>query len=226
MDRHEESAVGRPARQAFRGGAALVLGGLTAIEVLALVVAFVSVVGLLWATDLVAPETLLTESWLRAGWVVAVVGVLRPFTWIPWVLAFVTLRRGVRSLAPGARPLAMNALSNVGTAALVAGAAVLVLAAVDGAARWTASALGFVAGTVRFEDLGTATGHWDALRVLAMALVMILIRPVVPPFNLELDLAARPLLGFVEGGRGRFDRWLFGLAVVLGVVAGIAAALG
>jgi hypothetical protein len=54
----------------------------------------------------------------------------------------------------------------------------------------------------------------------------VLIRPVVPPLRLDLDLAARPLLGFVDGSRGRLDRWLIGLAALMAVVAAAVAVFG
>jgi hypothetical protein len=218
------------ARRAVRRLLGFLLGGLDAMEVLALTVGFVAVVGLLWATDGVAPETLVTDRWLRAGWAIAVVGVLRPLTWIPYVLAFTGLRQLGRWIAPRVSRVLVNALANLGTLAILGLAIEVAARAVGNAARWAESVLGFLTGTVGFSGLGTDTGTWDASRVAAVVAVFILVRPLVPPLDTHLDLAARPILGFVEGGRGRFDRWLTVaaalLALISGTVAGVLALRG
>lgn len=206
------------------GFASLLLGGLTAMEILALVVAFVSILGLLWMTGSVAPETLLTHSWLRAGWALSVVAILRPVTWIPYVAVFVGTRRLISAILSRGRPVVRNLAAHLLTLAVLAVVVGLVFTLVDGAARWASSGLGFVMGTVDVAGLGHSVGQWDATRVLAAAGAFVLIRPVVPPVGLDLDLRARPVLWFVEGRRGRFDAWL--VAVVCGaglVVGGIAA---
>jgi hypothetical protein len=208
------------ARRLVRGLMAFLLGGVNAMELLALTIGFLAVVGLLWATDRVAPETLVTDRWLRAAWAVAVIGVLRPLTWIPYVLAFAGLRQLGRWIAPRANRVLVNALANLGVLAILALAIAVAGRALGTAARWTESVLGFLTGTVGFSGLGTDTGTWDASRIAAVVAVLVLVRPVVPPLDTRLDLAPLPILGFVEGGRGRFDRWLTGVAAVLALIAG------
>src|SRR5262249_4913302 len=83
----------RPARRVARGLAALLLGGLTSMEVLALTIGFVAAMAVLWATHTTAPERLITEPSQRVGWILAVVAVLRPVTWIPYLIVFEVLRR-------------------------------------------------------------------------------------------------------------------------------------
>jgi len=210
-------------RTFLRGVAAFVLGGLTSMELLALIVGFVAVMGLLWASDAVAPESLVTEPWLRSAWVLSVVAVVRPLTWIPYAAVFVGLDRLVAWVGPDVRPWRRRLLSHAGTLMVLFGCVGLVFLLVSSAYRWTLSALGFVAGTVSIVDLGTATGRWTPHAVAALAAAFVLIRPVVPPVGLDLDLAARPFLGFVGGGRGRFDKALTIAAAVVAVAAGTAA---
>ncbi len=202
---------------ALRGLAVLLLGGLTSMEVLALCIGFVSVVGLLWTTHTVPPERLLTEPTLRVAWVLAVVAVVRPLTWVPYVLLFVGLRALMRRVSPQGRPWVRNLVSNLLTLALLAVAAALVFLAVPGSVRWTQSALGFAMGTVDFDRLGTATGTWDAARVAVGVGAFVLLRPVVPPLSLGLDLAVRPILGFVRGARGTVDKVFLAVTAVFGI---------
>ena len=208
------------------GLASFLLGGLSAMEILALVVAFVSALGLLWMTGSVLPETLLTNSWLRAGWAISVVAILRPFTWIPYASVFIGTRRTITAISSRGRPQVRNLVAHVLTLAVLAAAVGLAFSMVDDAARWASSALGFVMGTVDVAGLGHSAGRWDASRVVAAVGAFVLIRPVVPPIGLELDLRARPVLWFVEGPRGRFDVWLLVVVCGAGLVIGGIAAIG
>ena len=217
--------VRKPSRGAAAGLASFLLGGLTSMEVLAVVVAFVSIVGLLWMTGSAAPERLVTSSWMRAGWALCVVAVLRPITWIPYAAVFVGLRRLVAAIGSRGRTLGRNAAAHALTLSVLGVAVALTFAAVRGAARWTSSALGFVMGTVDVAGLGHTAGRWDAARVLAAAGAFLLLRPVVPPVGLDLDLRARPVLWLVEGSRGRFDAWLLGAVCAAGLVIGAIAAI-
>jgi len=210
-------------RTALRGIAAFLLGGLTSMELLALIVGFVAVMGFLWASNAVAPETLVTEPGLRSAWVLSVVAVVRPLTWIPYIAVFVGLDRLVAWVGPDVRQRRRYLLAHAGTLAALSGGVGLVFVLVPSAPRWTLSALAFVAGTVSIADLGTATGRWAPDTVAAVAGAFVLIRPVVPPVGLNLDLAARPFLGFVGGGRGRLDKGLTIAAAVVAVCAAVAA---
>lgn len=207
------------------GVGSFLLGGLTSMEILALVMGFVTVVGLLWMTGTAAPESLPTSSWLRAGWALSVVGVVRPVTWIPYALVFLGVRRLLSAVSSGRRPVLRSGVAHAATVAVLAGAAWLVLASVEGAARWTASAVGFVMGTVDIAGLGHTAGRWDGTRIAAAVAALVLIRPVLPPVGRDLDLRARPMLWFVEGHRGRVDAWLVGVTCVAGVIVGAIAAL-
>jgi hypothetical protein len=211
-----------PVRKAVRGVAAFVLGGLTSMELLALIVGFVAVMGLLWASNAVAPETLVTEPWLRSAWILSVVAVVRPLTWIPYASVFVGLNRLVGWVGPEVRQTRSRLLAHAGTLVILSGCVGLVFLLLPSAYRWTLSAMGFVAGTVSIADLGTATGRWAPGTVAAVAAAFVLIRPVVPPVGLDLDLAARPFLGFVGGVRGRFDKGLTIAAAGVTVCAGVA----
>ena len=130
-------------RRFARALAALLLGGLTSMEVLALSIGFVATMGVLWATHTVAPERLITEPAQRVGWILAVVAVLRPVTWIPYLMVFVGLRRLGDLVGPGSRPWVRNLTAHLLTVGLLVGAVALIFLAVPGSARWTASALGF-----------------------------------------------------------------------------------
>src|SRR5947207_14657276 len=78
------------------------------MELLAASVAFVAVVGLLWMTDRTAPESLLTTGWMRAAWMMAVVAVLRPITWLPYLGIFAGIRGIERAVLPDTRPQARD----------------------------------------------------------------------------------------------------------------------
>jgi len=213
-----------PIRRGLLAVAALLLGGLTSMELLALALGFVAVIGLLWTTHTVAPETLITDPRLRAAWVAAVLAVTRPLTWIPYIVLFLGLRRAGTWLASGSRRWRSNLLVNLLTVGFLAAAVGLAFLAVPGAARWTNSALGFATGTVGFAGLGTQAGRWGARRITLVAGAFVLVRPALPPLAMDFDLAARPALGFVEGRRGRFDRWLLWAALAVGAAsAGLAA---
>jgi hypothetical protein len=199
----------------------LVLGGLTAMEVLALAVGFVAVVGLLWATGAVPPEHLVTDPWLRAGWALTLIGVLRPITWVPFVFLFLGLRALARSIAGRGSSILLNALAAAGALAALGLGAWVVLSLVDGASRWTLSVLGLLTGTVGFSGLGTQTGSWGAAQVAAIIAVLVLVRPLLPPLGLDLDLEVRPLLGFVDGPRGTIDRWLIAVAAAVALCSAV-----
>jgi hypothetical protein len=212
-----ESAEGR---RLARGVATLLLGGLTAMELLAAAVSFVAVMGLLWMTDRTAPESLVTTGWMRAAWAMAVVAVIRPITWLPYLGIFVGIRAIERAIAPEAKPLVRNLVAHAVSLVLASLLVALVFLAVPAIERWTLSVLGFATGSVDVGDLGTATGQWTLWRLVVGIVAFLLIRPLIPPLDLDLDPALRPLLGFVPGSRGAFDRALVGMATAVGLVAG------
>lgn len=211
----------------IRAVGAFVLGGLTAMEVLALSAGFVAAMAFLWASNVVAPETLVTNPWLRAAWVCAVLAMIRPATWVPFIVLYGALRRLGLWLAPGMRDWLRNAMADLGALAVLFVVVELVFLGIPGTLRWTLSGLGFLTGTVGFSRLGEATGHWDAERIASVLVVFILVRPVLPPLQPNLTVSARPLLGFVLGPRGRFDRMLIiVVSAASAVVAGAAYLIG
>src|SRR5690349_10907671 len=107
------------------------------MELLAATIAFVSVVGYLWATDRTAPESLVTTGWMRAAWVMAVVAVIRPITWLPYLGIVAGIRWIERAIAPGARPRVRNLVAHLATLAAGAVIVALVFLAVPAAERWT-----------------------------------------------------------------------------------------
>lgn len=196
------------------------LSGLTSIEVISLAVAYISVVGFLWIADVLDPESLITDPWLRSAWAVLVVGVIRPITWIPHVLLLLGLRRVADAIAPRSRPVLRNALANLGAIGVLALVAWLVFLAVPGSATAVSSVLAFVTGSGSFEDLGEVGADWDVLRVAAVVGGVLLLRVVVAPLGSDLALLREPILGFVSGARGRFDRIALITVMVAAVVLG------
>jgi hypothetical protein len=204
-------------RRAFAG---LLLSGLTSIEVISLAVACIAGVGFSWMAGLLDPESLITDRWIRSTWAVLVISVLRPITWIPYALLFLSLRRVADGLAARRSTALRNASANLGTIGVLALAAWLVFVAVPGSATAVSSVLAFVTGSGSFEDLGAVGADWDPLRVAAVAVGALLLRVVVPPLGRDFDLLDEPILGFVSGARGRFDRIALITVIVVAVVLG------
>jgi hypothetical protein len=223
--RAQPVAEAGPGRRFLRGVATLLLGGLTAMELLAATIVFVAVIGFLWATDRAAPESLVTTGWMRAAWVMAVVAVVRPITWLPYLGIFAGLRGIERAVAPDARSWVRNLVAHIATVASAVVVLALVFLAVPGAERWTLSVLGFSTGTVDVGQLGTATGRWGSSQLAFGIAAVVAIRPVIPPLALDLEPSVLPILGFVEGTRGRLDRWLLWIAVAAGLTAAAIAAM-
>jgi hypothetical protein len=198
---------------------ALLLGGLSSAEILAFGLAAVSAVAALWGTDVLQPQDLITEGWLRALWAAVLLGTLRPVTWLPYLAAFAGARRIAMALAPEASDRARNAGAHLVTLVTLGALVLLVLVVVPGTGRFVASAIGFVAGAIGVDDLGTSLGSWALGPVLWVALVAVFVRPFVPPVRSDLSPDVGPLLAFPPGSRGRVDRVLVwsagGLAVVL-----------
>jgi hypothetical protein len=166
------------------------------------------------------PESLITDPLLRSAWAVLVVAVIRPITWIPHVLLLLGLQRVSGAFAPRSRPVLRNALANLGAVGVLAMVAWLVFVAVPGSATAVSSVLAFVTGNGSFEDLGEVGADWDVLRVAAVVGGVLLLRVVVAPLGRDLELLDEPILGFVSGARGRFDRIALITVMVAAVVLG------
>lgn len=196
------------------------------MEIVSLGVLFIGVMGFLWVTDLVAPERLVTDASLSSTWAVLVLAVIRPVTWAPYWLLFLGLQAMADAIAPRRPAILRNVLANLGTLAALGLIAWLLFVAVPGSTAPVLSFLGFLTGAVLLEDLGEVAGQWDALRVAAVVGGVLLLRIFLPPLGRDLDLSGEPILGFVSGARGGFDRIAL-IAVGSGAVllAGIGLAL-
>jgi hypothetical protein len=199
-----------------RAAATFLLGGLTTIEVMAAAIGTVAAMALLWATDAVEPERLITGAGYRAAWILLVLGLLRPLTWIPYLLPFLVFRRLFDALIPGRRELVRNALANLVTVAALAAILWLVAASIEGAGSSILSGLAFATGSGSFDKLGSFRGHWPGARIGLVVSMVILVRVFLPPMGRDLDLSHQPILGFAEGARGAFDRYLL---LVVGVAS-------
>jgi hypothetical protein len=211
---------------AGRAAATLLLSGLTSIEVMALAIASLAVGGFLWMAGALAPDRLVTDPSVRSAWAVVVLAVIRPITWVPYVLLFLGFQAMADAVAPGRSVVARNVVANLGAAAVLAAVAWLVFAVVPGTSIEVASFLGFLAGALSPEDLGRSAGEWDALRVTAVAGAVLLLRILLPPLGRDLDLSEQPILGFVPGARGHLDRVvLVAVLIASAVLVGVGLAL-
>jgi hypothetical protein len=195
-------------RRSGRWLAMFLLGGLTSMELIAIAVGFMGAMGFLWITDAVQPERLVTDPWLRSAWIGVVLALARPITWVPYLLPFLALRWLGDSVMKRTSVLVRNGIANLATIAVLAGAVAISVATIRSAGTVILSGLAFSAGSGRFAELGTFRGDWTAGRVALIAAAVILVRVVVPPLGPDLDLSHEPVLGFVSGVRGRFDRYL------------------
>jgi hypothetical protein len=220
---------GRPRRGVTgRLGSALavfVLEGLSTTEVLAVALVVPAVMGLLWATRTVAPERLISDPGFRAAWILLVLALLRPLTWIPYLIPFVAFRRLFDVLLPARREMLRNGLAHLVTVAILAATVWLVVAAVQGAGTAILSGLAFATGSGSFDTLGSFRGDWTNGRIAILVGVVILVRLFLPPFGGDLDLSREPVLGFPSGARGTFDRYVLLVAVAASVAIALAAFL-
>lgn len=210
---------------AGRAAATLLLSGLTSIEVMALAIASLAVGGFLWMAG-APPDRLVTDPSVRSAWAVVVLAVIRPITWVPYVLLFLGFQAMADAIAPGRSVVARNVVANLGAVAVLAAVAWLVFAVVPGTSIEVASFLGFLTGALSPEDLGRSAGEWDALRVTAVAGAVLLLRILLPPLGRDLDLSGQPILGFVPGARGHLDRVvLVAVLIASAVLVGVGLAL-
>jgi hypothetical protein len=147
---------------------------------------------------------------------------VRPLTWVPYLVLFMAFRKVLEALMPRRRRILRNGLAHLAVIAVLAGLVWLVLATVEGSVTALLSALAFATGSGSFDTLGSFRGDWTLARIGLVVGLVVLGRLALPPLGLDLDLWDEPVLGFPEGGRGTFDRALLLLALVGGT--GIAAA--
>jgi hypothetical protein len=183
-------------------------------------IATLAVVGFLWASHTVEPERLVTGPGFRAAWIILVLALLRPVTWIPYLLPFVAFRRLFDALMPHRGLVLRNGLANLATMGLLGAAMWLVVAAVDGAGTAILSGLAFAAGSGSYDTLGSFRGDWTAARVAVVVGVVVFGRLFLPPLGRDLDVSDDPVLGFVEGLRGTVDRYLLMFVAVGGAILG------
>jgi hypothetical protein len=196
------------------------------MEIVALAVLFIGVMGFLWMANVVEPERLVTEATLSSTWAVMVLAVVRPITWVPYWLLFLGCQALADAAAPRRSVLLRNLVGNLGAVAALALMAWLFFVAIPQSSTAVLSFLGFLTGAVLLEDLGEVAGEWDAFRVAAVVAGALLLRILIPPLGRDLDLSGEPILGFVSGVRGRLNRVAVVVAVVGSVVlAGIGLAL-
>jgi hypothetical protein len=199
-----------------RAVATLLLGGLTTVEVLAVSIGTVAVMALLWATDTVEPERLISGAGFRAAWILLVLAILRPLTWIPYLLPFLAFRKLSDVAMPGRQEMARNILSHLVTVGLLAGVMWLIVATLQGAGTSILSGLAFATGSGSFDTLGTFRGDWTDGRIALLVGGVVLVRLFLPPLGLDFDLSHEPVLGFARGPRGTLDRYVL---MVVGVAA-------
>lgn len=213
----------RGIRRAVGGAATFLLGGLTTLEVLTIAVGYVAAMAFLWMSGATPPERLVTGPGFRAVWVMVALLLLRPVTWLPYLAAFLGLRRlSDLSLPRSSVPL-RNLVANLLTVGVLAGAVWLTASLVPGAGTAMLSAIAFATGSGSVATLGTFRGDWTAARVVAAVAAVLVGRLFLPPLGRDLDVSEEPVLGVPEGARGVFDRVAM-LVVLAGAV--IASALG
>jgi hypothetical protein len=222
VKRREEVGVFRSAGRAV---ASLLLGGLTTAEVLAAAMGTVAFMALLWATDTVDPEGLITGAGFRAAWIILVVAIIRPVTWVPYVLPFLAFRRLFDMAMPGRREMLRNVLAHLVTVGVLTGVVWLTVVTVQGAGTSILSGLAFGTGSGSFDTLGTYRGRWTGGRIALLVGLVVMVRVVLPPLGREVDLSHEPVLGFAGGTRGTFDRSFLMAVGVIALGAGLIAYL-
>jgi hypothetical protein len=209
------AGTGGAARRVLSGLADFFLTGLSTMEVIALAVAYVAVMGFLWMSGAAEPERLITHAAFRSAWAIVALALLRPLTWIPYALPFAAFRKLTHPLFAGWRPILRNLAAHLLTIGVLAGALWLLALVVDGAVSAILSGLAFVTGSGSLSTLGAFRGDWNLARIGGVVAMVVVARLVLPPLARDLDLSAEPVLWFGSGGRGRFDRIAF-LVVLAG----------
>ena len=212
-------------RAVARAVATFLLGGLTTAEILAVAIGAVAVMALLWATDTVEPERLISGAGFRAAWILLVLAILRPLTWIPYLLPFLAFRKLFDAAMPGRRELLRNILAHLVAVGLLAGVMWLIVATIQGAGTSILSGLAFATGSGSFETLGTFRGDWTGGRIAFLVGAIVVVRLVLPPLGRDVDLSHEPVLGFARGDRGMFDRYVLLAVGVAAIGTGLIAYL-
>jgi hypothetical protein len=221
--------AGEPAGGSFRSAgravATFLLGGLTTIEVMAIAIGTVAAVALLWATHTAEPERLITGAGFRAAWILLVLGILRPLTWIPYLLPFLAFRKLFDVAMPGRREALRNLLAHLVTIGILASVTWLIVATVQGAGTSILSGLAFATGSGSFDTLGAFRGDWTSGRIGLLVAAVVVLRLFLPPLGRDLDVSHEPVLGFARGLRGTFDRYVLMVVGVAGLGIGLIAFL-
>ena len=161
-----------------------------------------------------------------SGWYrLLVLLVLRPATWIPYLLPFLAFAKLFDMLMPGGRAIRRNALAHLLTLLVLAGILGLIVVSVAGAGTDILSALAFATGSGSFDTLGSFRGDWTGGRIGLLVAAVVIGRILLPPFDRDLGPSRQPVLGFAEGARGTFDRYLLLTVGVASIGVGLAAYL-
>jgi hypothetical protein len=201
----------------FRGVGDILLTGLSTIEVVGLSLAFVAVAAFLWMSGAVEPESLVTDPVFRSAWIIAALALIRPLTWVPYLLVFGAFRKLTGLIAEDRRDTVLGAVAHALTISAFIGGLWLLTLVVDGIVTALLSGLALLTGSGSLARLGRFRGDWNAARVAGVAAIFLIVRVVLPPLDRDLGRSREPLLWFPGGARGRIDR--IGLLVVLGASA-------
>ena len=204
-----EDRTGGPAKRVLAGLAEFALSGLSTMEVVALAVAYVAVMGFLWMSGAAEPERLITHAGFRSAWAIVALALIRPLTWIPYTLPFMAFRRLTHEVLAERRPILRNLVAHLLTVSALAGALWLLALVVQDTVSAVLSGLAFVTGSGRPSTLGAFRGDWTLARVAGVFGIVVMVRLILPPLDRDLDLSAEPVLWFGSGSRGRFDRIAF-----------------
>jgi hypothetical protein len=201
-----------------RGAASFVLGGFSTVELVAIAVAYLGLTGNLWLGGTIDFERLFTDPLLRSVWLLLVLAMVRPITWLPYVAALAGYRRLAEVAAPRLGEVARNAVANAATIVTLVVIGIIAIGAIPGATGAVRAGTAIVLGNGSFDDVGAARVDWTFVRVVAVMLAVVLGRLFVPPLGLDLDRSDEPILDYPSGRRGTFDRWLLALALASSVV--------
>jgi hypothetical protein len=201
-----------------RGIASFLLGGFSTVELVAVAVAYLGLTGYLWLIGTINFERLFTDPLLRSVWLLLVLAMLRPITWLPYMAALAGYRRLAEVAAPRRSEVLRNAVANAATMLTLLVVGIIAIGAIPGASGAVRGATAIVLGNGSFDDVGAARVDWTFVRVLAVVAAVVLGRLFVPPLGLDLDRSDEPILDYPSGRRGTFDRWLLALALASSVV--------
>jgi hypothetical protein len=201
--------------------AAFFLTGFSTVELVAIAVAYLGLTGYLWLNGTIDFERLFTDPLLRSMWLLLVLAMLRPITWLPYMAALAGYRRLAEVAAPRRSEVLRNALANAATILTLLVVGIIAIGAIPGATGAVRGATAIVLGNGSFDDVGAARVDWTLVRVLAVLAAVVLGRLFVPPLGPDLDRSDEPILDYPSGRRGTLDRWLLALGLAAGVLVGL-----